>query len=60
MSGVGEAEIRALAITLLGGSCKLIMCWAMGLTQHRNAVAAIREVINLHLQLVLRKILLGG
>lgn len=51
MSGVEEAEIRALAITLLGGSRKLITCWAMGLTQHRNAVATIREVINLHLLL---------
>lgn len=26
---------------------RLIICWAMGLTQHRNAVATIREVINL-------------
>ena len=51
MSGVGEEEIRALAISLLGGSRKLITCWAMGLTQHRNAVATIREVINLHLLL---------
>ena len=29
----------------------LITCWAMGLTQHRNAVATIREVINVHLLL---------
>lgn len=26
---------------------KLIICWAMGLTQHRNAVETINEVINL-------------
>jgi molybdopterin-dependent oxidoreductase alpha subunit len=51
MSGVEESEIRALAITLLGGSRKLVTCWAMGLTQHRNAVATIREVINVHLLL---------
>jgi len=26
-----------------------IWCWAMGLTQHRNAVATIKEVVNLAL-----------
>ena len=51
MSGVDEEEIRALAATVLGGKRKLITCWAMGLTQHRNAVATIREVINVHLLL---------
>ena len=51
MSGVGEDEIRALTETILGGSRKLITCWAMGLTQHRNAVATIREVVNVHLLL---------
>ena len=51
MSGVAEEEIRALTTTLLGGSRKLITCWAMGLTQHRNAVATIREVVNVHLLL---------
>ncbi|RYD35237.1 MAG: FdhF/YdeP family oxidoreductase [Verrucomicrobiaceae bacterium] len=30
---------------------KLITCWAMGLTQHRNAVDTIREVVNVHLLL---------
>jgi molybdopterin-dependent oxidoreductase alpha subunit len=29
----------------------LITCWAMGLTQHRNAVATIREIANVHLLL---------
>jgi molybdopterin-dependent oxidoreductase alpha subunit len=51
MSGVERPEIEALATTILGGSRKLITCWAMGLTQHRNAVATIREVVNLHLLL---------
>ncbi len=51
MSGVVEDEIRALATTLLGGTRRLITCWAMGLTQHRNAVATIREVVNVHLLL---------
>lgn len=51
MSGVGKPEIEALTTTILSGSRKLITCWAMGLTQHRNAVATIREVVNLHLLL---------
>ncbi len=51
MSGVGEEEIRALAATVLAGERKLVTCWAMGLTQHRNAVATIREVVNVHLLL---------
>jgi molybdopterin-dependent oxidoreductase alpha subunit len=51
MSGVAENEIRELTDTILGGSRKLITCWAMGLTQHHNAVATIREVVNVHLLL---------
>lgn len=51
MSGVGKSEIEALVTTILAGSRKLVTCWAMGLTQHRNAVATIREVVNLHLLL---------
>ncbi|MEO5916485.1 MAG: FdhF/YdeP family oxidoreductase [Luteolibacter sp.] len=51
MSGIGEVEIRELAETLLGGDRRVITCWAMGLTQHRNAVATIREVVNVHLLL---------
>ncbi|MGH3713975.1 MAG: FdhF/YdeP family oxidoreductase [Micromonosporaceae bacterium] len=27
-------------------SKRIIVCWAMGLTQHRNAVATIREIVN--------------
>lgn len=30
-------------------SKRIISCWAMGLTQHRNAVATIRDLTNLHL-----------
>lgn len=51
MSGVAEDEIRNLAAVMLEGSRKLITCWAMGLTQHRNAVSTIREVVNVHLLL---------
>ena len=51
MSGVPREEIETLVETILSGSRKLITCWAMGLTQHRNAVATIREVVNVHLLL---------
>lgn len=47
--GLPKQEIERLARTLLRGTRKVITCWAMGLTQHRNAVATIREIINLHL-----------
>ncbi len=51
MSGVSREEIRGLAETIIGGERRVITCWAMGLTQHRNSVATIREVANLHLLL---------
>ncbi len=51
MSGVTREEIRKLADTLTGGERRVITCWAMGLTQHRNAVATIRELANVHLLL---------
>ena len=35
------------AVDLFTHTPKLIICWAMGLTQHRNAVETINEVINL-------------
>lgn len=51
MSGVEEMEIRELTETILRGSRRIITCWAMGLTQHRNSVATIREICNVHLLL---------
>lgn len=47
-SGLTEAEIRAAA-GLLARSQRTITCWAMGLTQHKNAVATIQEIVHLHL-----------
>ncbi|TVL90821.1 FdhF/YdeP family oxidoreductase [Streptomyces sp. SAJ15] len=45
-TGLERAEIeRALAMIL--ASRRTIACWAMGLTQHKHAVATIREVVNL-------------
>ncbi|QDK78590.1 FdhF/YdeP family oxidoreductase [Spirosoma sp. KCTC 42546] len=35
------------AVDLFKHTPKLIICWAMGLTQHKNAVQTINEVINL-------------
>ncbi len=45
-TGLTRPEIeRALAMIL--ASRRTIVCWAMGLTQHKHAVATIREVVNL-------------
>ncbi|MGC4015701.1 MAG: FdhF/YdeP family oxidoreductase [Luteolibacter sp.] len=51
LSGIGRAEIEELAAAMAGGGKRVITCWAMGLTQHRNAVATIREIANVHLLL---------
>ncbi|MEM1407429.1 MAG: FdhF/YdeP family oxidoreductase [Bacteroidota bacterium] len=45
-SGISVREINK-AVSLLAEKNKVIICWAMGLTQHRNAVDNIREVVNL-------------
>ncbi|MEM1443687.1 MAG: FdhF/YdeP family oxidoreductase, partial [Verrucomicrobiota bacterium] len=50
-SGITEEEIREIADLIVQKEKKLITCWAMGLTQHRNAVSTIRDVVNLHLML---------
>jgi molybdopterin-dependent oxidoreductase alpha subunit len=50
-SGVTREQIRAAAEIAID-SKRIICCWAMGLTQHRNAVATIQEIMNF--------LLLGG
>ena len=50
-SGVPREEIRSAAEIAIGVK-RIICCWAMGLTQHRNAVATIQEIMNF--------LLLGG
>jgi len=35
------------AVNILASSKKIIACWAMGLTQHKNGVGNIQEVVNL-------------
>ncbi len=51
LSGIDKMRIRALALLLTKKNRRIITCWAMGLTQHRNAVATIREVVHVHLLL---------
>ena len=47
-SGVSRAQIESAA-QIFVESERTIFCWAMGLTQHRNAVANIQEIVNLML-----------
>jgi molybdopterin-dependent oxidoreductase alpha subunit len=39
------------AAEIIKSSKKIITCWAMGLTQHKDSVATIQEIVNLHLLL---------
>jgi molybdopterin-dependent oxidoreductase alpha subunit len=50
-SGLSRGQIRAAAEIALSARA-IIACWAMGLTQHRQAVATIQEIVNF--------LLLGG
>ncbi|MCA1815582.1 MAG: FdhF/YdeP family oxidoreductase [Acidobacteria bacterium] len=45
-SGVARERIKEAA-RIFVESDRTIVCWAMGLTQHRNAVANIQEIVNL-------------
>ncbi len=45
-SGVDPEAIEE-AVSLLANKSKIIVCWAMGLTQHKNGVENIREYVNL-------------
>ncbi|OKK19114.1 hypothetical protein AMK16_13215 [Streptomyces sp. CB00455] len=45
-TGLTRPEIEA-ALAMVLASRRTIVCWAMGLTQHKHAVATIREVVNL-------------
>jgi molybdopterin-dependent oxidoreductase alpha subunit len=47
-SGVSK-ELIEQAAEIFVASERTIFCWAMGLTQHRNAVANIQEIVNLML-----------
>jgi molybdopterin-dependent oxidoreductase alpha subunit len=45
-SGIERAQIRRLAELVMARE-RMIVTWAMGLTQHRNAVSNIQEIVNL-------------
>jgi len=44
--GISLEQIRQ-TVSILSSKSKIIACWAMGLTQHKNAVGTIQEVVNL-------------
>ncbi|WP_136069285.1 FdhF/YdeP family oxidoreductase [Modicisalibacter radicis] len=50
-SGLTRAEIEDVA-ELVAGAQRMIVTWAMGVTQHEHSVATVRELVNL--------LLLGG
>lgn len=47
-SGLTREQIAEAAAVFMSAE-RVITCWAMGLTQHKAAVATIHDVVNLHL-----------
>jgi molybdopterin-dependent oxidoreductase alpha subunit len=45
-TGVSMRKIDK-AVQLLAENSKIVICWAMGLTQHKNAVECIQEYVNI-------------
>jgi molybdopterin-dependent oxidoreductase alpha subunit len=45
-SGIAPDQIRAAARLFIEHE-RIVVCWAMGLTQHANAVDNVREIVNL-------------
>ncbi|MEI8053383.1 MAG: FdhF/YdeP family oxidoreductase [Bacteroidota bacterium] len=45
-AGISNIQLEE-AVDILKNSKKIIACWAMGLTQHKNAVDTIQEIVNL-------------
>jgi molybdopterin-dependent oxidoreductase alpha subunit len=43
--GLSRKQIEDCASDVVAAD-SIVVCWAMGLTQHRNAVATIREIVN--------------
>ncbi|GAA3912196.1 FdhF/YdeP family oxidoreductase [Microbacterium invictum] len=44
-TGIDEAELRRIA-EIVRASGSTIVCWAMGLTQHKHSVPTLREIVN--------------
>lgn len=47
-SGLSREQIEEAA-AMIADAGSFITCWAMGITQHRAAVATIQDIVNLHL-----------
>jgi|TARA_B100000929_G_scaffold160033_1_gene126584 molybdopterin-dependent oxidoreductase alpha subunit len=47
-SGLSKDEIRHAATMYKRGE-RVIMCWAMGITQHKHSVATVQEIVNVQL-----------
>ena len=47
-AGVPERQIREAA-AMLRNTNRIIICWAMGITQHKNGVDTIQEIVNVAL-----------
>ena len=47
-SGLSRAQVEELG-QMLVESDATVFCWAMGITQHRNSVATIKEIVNVAL-----------
>jgi formate dehydrogenase major subunit len=47
-TGLSREEIEAAA-RMFQASSKTVTCWAMGITQHHNAVATVKEIVNVAL-----------
>jgi molybdopterin-dependent oxidoreductase alpha subunit len=45
-TGIARKQLEETA-ALLATKQKIIVCWAMGITQHRNGVDNVREIVNL-------------
>ncbi len=48
MSGLTPAQLLEAA-NIIAPKQKIITCWAMGVTQQKNGVMSIQEIVNLHL-----------
>jgi formate dehydrogenase major subunit len=47
-TGLARGEIEAAA-RMIADSKKTVFCWAMGICQHRNGVATVKEIVNVAL-----------
>ena len=46
MSGISKDRIKEIG-NIISNSKSMIVCWAMGITQHKNSVSTIHDIVNL-------------